>query len=202
MLLGVCHARNICIDNDTFKNPLTLRVDDDVILDVDYLEKLCNVIAKGYDIASGVTPLVVQPEFVRDPARLNGIVNALEWNAEGEVTKFGDDCGMCYNIEKSVILPADHFRSCALYKTEITDKGVRYESNLSPVGFREETFFSLRARYLGYKIGVDLSAHAWHFMTPSGGCRYPNYADLVKQDNELFMKWSKAMFKEKGGAPK
>ncbi|MFA5132992.1 MAG: glycosyltransferase [Candidatus Paceibacterota bacterium] len=212
MLLGVCHARNICIDNDTFKNKLTLRVDDDVILDTDYIEKLYNVLASDYDIASGVTPLVSQPEFIREPKRLNGIVNKIEYDKEGNIVRLDDDCGMCYDGYVNqpdadgdcllpfdmVVLPADHFRSCALYKTEITDKGIRYESNLSPVGFREESFFSLRARYLGCNIGVDLSAKAWHFMTPSGGCRYPNYQELVMQDNELFMKWSKAMFKEKG----
>lgn len=218
MLKGVCHARNICIDNDHFENPLTMRVDDDVVLDSDYIEKLVDVINQGYDLASGVTPLMVQPEFVRDPARLNGVVNVLEWDDEGEITKYGDDCGMCYDESAyvkrelangfshepvtAVPFPAHHFRSCALYKSEIHDKDIRYECNLSPVGFREESFFSLRIRYKGYKIGVDLTAKAWHFQTPSGGCRYDNYSQLVAQDNASFEKWAKKMFKAHGGAPK
>ena len=99
---------------------------------------------------------------------------------------------MCYDIKDDYyILPAHHFRSCALYKSEIHDKGFRYETNLSPVGFREESFFSIRIRYMGYTIAVDLTAHAWHFMTPSGGCRYPNYKELLIQDDESFNKWAK-----------
>ena len=219
MRLGVCHARNICIDQDHFNNPLALRLDDDVVPDIDYIEKLVDVIDKGYDIASGVTPLMSKPEFVRDLSNgFDGIVNRIDVDNEGNITKFCDDCGYSYDIKfkdiiqggyklplKAVlnsVFPAHCFRSCALYKTKITKDGLRYETSLSPVSFREESFFSLRARWEGYKIGVDLSAKVWHFITPSGGCRYPNYQELVRQDDESFRKWLKKMIKSKGGMPK
>lgn len=199
---GVCNARNLCIENDPFNNEYICRLDDDVVIDPDYLEKLVNVIKSGYDIASGITPLMNQAELVRDMERLKGKVNGLDFNDVGDITYYGDDCGMSYDTdEKYCIAPADHFRSCAMYKSEIHDH-FKYETNLSPVGFREESFFSLRARWLGYKIGVDLSAKAWHFVTPSGGCRFDNYPDLVRQDNETFVKWAKRMFKKNGGSPK
>lgn len=202
MRSGVCNARNICIDNDYFNNPLILRVDDDVVLDHDYIEKLYNVLGQGYDLASGVTPSMQSPIFTRDPIRLNGIINIIEWDKDGNIIKFGDDCGMCYQTNDSYVLNAHHFRSCALYKSKYHKENIRYENNLSNIGFREESFFSLRLRYAGCKIGVDLSARAWHFQSPSGGCRFPNYSELVRQDDEVFKKWSKKMFKKNGGAPK
>ena len=197
---GVCHARNLCIENDIFDNEYTLRVDDDVVLDVDYIEKLLDVIKAGYDIASGVTPLMNSPELVRDATRLNGTVNKIVWDEKGNIIHYADDCGRSYYTPATEILPTDHFRSCALYKSEL-HQHFKYETNLSPVGFREESFFSLRARWLGYKIAVDLTAKAWHFVTPSGGCRYSNYAELVRQDDETFKKWAQKMFIKNGGAP-
>ena len=63
MSYGVCFARNMCIDQDTFKNYFTCRLDDDCIIEQDYLERLIYVIHCGYDLASGVIPLVMTPLF-------------------------------------------------------------------------------------------------------------------------------------------
>lgn len=198
---GVCHARNICIDNNPFKNPLILRVDDDVILDSDYIEKLHKLIIDGYDIASGVTPLMAHPEHIREVSALGrDPINKITFDSEGNIVGFADDCGISYSGDY-LIREAEQFRSCALYKAEIHDY-FRYPTHISPVGFREEAWMSLQARWKGAKIGVDLSAKAWHFVTPSGGCRYPNYAELVVQDESTFRKWAKRMFEKNGGAPK
>jgi len=191
---GVCRARNTCIKEDVFKNPFICRLDDDVIIERDYLTSLMLVIKEhGYDMASGVTPLMSQPKIEREASRLGDTINKIKFDDDGNITEFGDDCGMCYMTEKNYVFPADHFRSCALYKSEIHDK-IMYETNLSPVGFREESFFSLRMKIEGYKIGVDIAAKAWHFVTPSGGCRYPNYQELVKQDDETFRRWAKRLY--------
>ena len=75
---------------------------------------------------------------------------------------------------------------------------MKYEKGLSPVGFREESFFGLRAVWEGYKLGVHTGAKAYHFQCPSGGCRYPNYNELVAQDDALFKKWFKNMYVKRG----
>lgn len=146
-----------------------LRVDDDVILESDYLERLFKVLEKGYDLASGVTASMFSPTFKRNPKFLNGIANRVILDDKGNYIFNGDDCGMEY-IE-SVIVPAHHFRSCALYKSKIHDKVNYLPTKLSAHGFREEQIFSYKLLMAGFKIGVDTKAMAWHQITPSGGER-------------------------------
>lgn len=191
--MGVCFARNKCIEIDYFDNPYNCRLDDDVILDPDYLEKLLKVISKGYDIASGVTPMIGQSDVIL-PVEVDKL-NVKKFNKQGDIIKYGDDCG--YQYSESKILPADEFRSCALMKKKVTDI-ISYPNNLSPTGFREEAFFSLSAKWKGFKIGVHTQAIVWHFATPSGGVRSEDYQQRVNSDNTYFFKWAKKMYKEHG----
>jgi len=185
---GVCFARQNCIDKDYFGNKFIARIDDDVLLDSDYLEKLMTVIDAGYDIASGVTPHIGYPEVIRSITKVEPIINEKIINADGELIKNGDDCGLCYDEEK--ILPTHEFRSCALFKKEVLDK-IRYPDNLSMVGFREEGHLCLKAQIEGFKIGVHTGAKALHFQTPSGGVRDPQYGQKVQNDDKYFKKWVK-----------
>ena len=190
---GVCDARNKCIEFDFFKNPLILRCDDDVILEPKYIEKLLKGINKGYDLMSGVVPSFQMPEWIRETKKLGKIINEHTFDSEGNIISRKDECAFCYDAEK--LIPTHHFRTMALYKKH---KDLKYPTHLSPVGFREEGFFSFKAILLGYKLGVNTGARAYHLQTPSGGCRYPNYALLVQQDDEEYQKWIKNKFKEHG----
>jgi len=195
---GACHARNYLnkLQLEQGTAPLSMRLDDDVIPDVDYIEKLVKVIEQGYDIASGVTPLIAHPFFVRDNVFLNNEINKVRINEQGDILEFGDDCGYCYINEQ--VLPAGHFRSCALYKSEINK--IKYPDNLSQYGFREESFFSLKCRMQGYKIGVNTSAKVLHFQTPSGGGRNPNqqqFAQNCQSDDLIFRDWVKKQYLSK-----
>ena len=192
---GVCAMRNLCVKEDEYGNAFTCRLDDDVFLEGDYLERLMKVIESGYDLASGVTPTVGQPVPKRETKFVKPIINRLEWDDKGEIVNIGDDCG--YRYLEDEIIPTHHLRSCFLYKSEI-NKFVSYETNLSPVGFREEAFFSLRCAWLGYTLAVDTQATAWHLQCPSGGCRYPDYPQKVQQDNQTFLNWFKKMVVSKG----
>jgi len=194
--LGVCHARNMIISLDYFDNPLSLRLDDDVIIESDYLTKLSHVISKGYDIASGVTPLIGRPTIKRHISHVMPIINRKKFDKFGNIISYGDDCGHKY-IENKII-PANEFRSCALMKKVVVDK-IGYENNLSPTGFREEAFFSLRAQWQHkFKIGVHTTAMAYHFASPAGGCRSGDYGQRVQSDNSYFYKWVKKMYKKFG----
>ncbi len=192
---GVCFARNKLIKEDKFRNEYTLRCDDDVILEPQYLEKLFKVIDQGYDMASGVVPHIAFPEIKRQNKFVGPIINRLDLDEQGNIIKYGDDCGYCYLEEE--IIPAPQFRTNCLYKSEINKK-ICYEKNLSQTGFREEAFFSLRAILLGYKMAVHTNCKCYHFSTPSGGVRCPNYADNVKLDHETFCKWLKEKVEKHG----
>ena len=183
---GVSKARQRLVDESLKKDYKYLcRVDDDVYLEPDFIERLIKVIQSGYDLASGVTPPMQAPTFIRNPKYVGDIINRVVIDNEGNYVFNGDDCGMCYT--DSVILPAHHFRSSALYKSEIHKKVNYLPTKLSKHGFREEQIFSYKCLIEGYKIGVDTGAIAWHQMTPSGGERFPDQVDLV-QFNEVILK--------------
>jgi len=194
--LGVCNARNKLIEEDYFDDcNLKLRVDDDVILEQDYIYKLLMVIDAGYDIASGVTPNANQPIMERDVKHVKPIINKKLVDEKGELITYGDDCGYGYMTED--IIPAHEFRSNAIMKREVVEK-IRYPSNLSPVGFREEGFFSTLALIEGFKIGVNTKAIAYHLRTPFGGCRFPDYTEKVISDDAYYKKWLKEKIEKKG----
>lgn len=186
---GVSRARQEIVDWAMKKDyNYFLRVDDDVILESDYIARLEKVFFEGdYDIASGVTVVMQQPTFKREIKYLKGVINRIILDKDGNHIFNGDDCGMEYT--ESVILPAHHFRSCALIKREVHEKVKYYPTCLSMHGFREEQIFSYRAQMAGCKIGVDTGAVNYHQMTPSGGER-PTI-NMSGFNQEQFLKWTK-----------
>lgn len=184
---GVSKARQKIVDNvKKFDYEYYLRVDDDCILEPDYIERLFKVIEQGYDMATGVT-VPFGPTFKRDPKHLKGVVNRIILDEEGNFLFNGDDCGMPYT--NSLILPAHHFRSCALYKAKIHEKVNYTPTKLSLNGYREEEVFSLKMLMEGFKIGCDTLATNYHLMTPSGGERNTmNMAPFNQQMLNEFVK--------------
>jgi len=194
---GVCAARQKLNDYilKHSKNPYIARLDDDVILDPDYLLNLRDVLDEGYDIASGITPVLGSPEFKRETKFVMPIINKHSFDSEGNLIEQRDDCGYSY-LEEGII-PTHQFRSCAMFKREIVEK-IKYEDNLTFVGFREEGFYSFRSILAGYKIGVDVQAKAFHFVAPSGGTRSNEYNQNVQLDDDTFRRWCKKQFEKHG----
>jgi len=192
---GCCSARNKCIEEDDFGNALTLRMDDDILPNANYIEKLMDGIDAGYDMMTGTIPQFNVPEIKREIKFVGDIINRHEFDKEGNLILQTDDCGYCY-IE-DVIMPTHQFRTNALYKSEINSK-VKYPSNLTTVAFREEGFFSFGAMIEGYKLGVNTGAVCYHLSCPSGGNRRQDYAQCVQLDDETFKKWCKAKFYKHG----
>jgi glycosyltransferase involved in cell wall biosynthesis len=191
---GISSARQALVDY-TMKNSengYICRLDDDTILESDYLQKLMDVINTGYDLASGVTPPFGNPGWVRSVKQVSPVINQVVLDEDGGFIINCDDCG--YQYAESVILPTHHFRSCALYKKDI-HKVVSYEHTLTPCGFREEEFLSFRMILAGYKLGVHTQAIAWHLQAPSGGDRRQEYAQMSQENqrqlNVLVKQWVK-----------
>ena len=140
-----------------------------MILESDYLQKLVEVISAGYDLASGLTPHMALPESFRENKFVRPVINRVVLDNDGKFLVNCDDCGHTYEIGE--VLPAHHFRSCALYKKSIHDSGVEYEDNLASHSFREEQFLSFRMIKAGFKLGVHTGAKVFHLAAPSGGER-------------------------------
>ena len=195
--VGNCKAREQLrqVQKEKGIGEFVCRLDDDVILEKSYLQKMLDVIHSGFDLASGVTPSFGMPEFIREVKYVKPIINYHEFDKEGNLIKFNDDCGMEY--DEGIILPTHQFRSCALMKAEVSHE-IAYEDNLSFVAFREEGFYSFRAILAGYKLGVHTGAKAYHLQCPSGGTRLQNYMQCVQLDDETFKKFAKKQYKKRG----
>lgn len=192
---SICSARNrLCEEQIKIgTGEYSMRLDDDVIPEQDYIEKLVKVIEKGYDLASGVTPQLGVPFFERETKFVKPVINNIKINTDGDITYFGDDCGWCYLKEE--IIPTAHFRSCALYKSEINK--IKYPDNLSKYGFREESFLSIKLLMEGYKMAVNTKAIVLHLQTPSGGGKsYPNMNEIIMRDDLAFKQWVKKKYLE------
>lgn len=194
--LGVSKNRQKLVDISMKDNvcEYICRVDDDVILEKDFLERLIKVINEGYDLASGVTPPMVAPTFKREV--IPEIINYTELDDNGNITYSGDSCGMLYFDDGIRLAP--HFRSSALYKKEIHEKVNYTPTRLTKHGFREENIFSWKFIISGFKIGVDVQAIAWHQMTMSGGERFQDSNELIQQNQKIFEEETKEMFKKHG----
>ena len=187
---GVCRARQRMIDEDPWpENEFVLRLDDDVVLEPDYIERLVKCMGDGVGITSGVTPNFSGPDFRRETRFASPVINKIVLDAEGNVRDYHDDCGFLY--VESTVLPAHQFRSNALMRRKMFGEDVSYPIGYSPVGFREELVISVKALLAGWEIRVDTGAVAWHAPCPSGGCRWPNYSELVVRDHELCLAWVK-----------
>ena len=195
---GVCYARQRAIETDPWpQNELIVRLDDDVILTPMYLEKLYDGIMHGYDLMSGLTIHCANPDIMREVRFVQPIMNKIMMSPEGDLLSLGDDCAHTYGVEQ--IIPIHHFRSCAMYKRALhTVHGAHYKLGLTNVGFREETFISIRAILAGYKLGVHTGAINHHLQTPSGGCRFQDYNKLCASDDAKFREWLKAKVVEHG----
>lgn len=193
--LGVSKNRQKLVDwvMSEKRYNLMARVDDDVILDPNYFEKLLKVLDKGYDLATGVTPFMGQAQFKRQSKFIKPIGNKVILNNNGEFLFNGDDFGILYYDED--IIPIHHFRSCALYKSSIHEK-VSYDSRLTKHGFREEQILSFKMIVNGFKMAVNTGAIAWHLLTPSGGERFAESNEMVKTNEEVLIDFTKDLYKE------
>ena len=194
---GVTRLRRIMVERilSMTDADLILRLDDDNVLEPDFIERLIKVIDSGYDIASCVVPHLGLPFIKRDTKFVKPFISDVKLNDKGEIIYFGDDCGMEY-LQKEII-PSPNFRSMALIKREVHEK-IKYEDNLGYCSFREEQFFSFKALIEGFSIAVDTGAVAYHLATPSGGERTQEYQNGIQSNHVLLSKLTQKIFKEKG----
>ena len=174
---------------------LFCRVDDDSILDPEYLQRLVETIDAGFDIASGVVPPFAQPVLARSHLLVQPLINAVMLDNEGNFIFNGDDCGYLYT--NNVVLPAHHFRSCAMIKRKVHEK-VSYPGHLTFSGFREEELFSFDAIVNGFTIGVNTGAIAWHLNTPSGGDRREGKEQMNQINEECLLRHTRQLYKKHG----
>lgn len=196
--LGAARSRQKLVDYTLLhgRGDSICRLDDDVILESSFLSDLVLGFKAGYDIVSGVTPVMARPDTPRENRFVRPIINRVVLSDDGSFLFNGDDCGHTFSQDE--ILPAHHFRSNALIKNEVHEK-VSYEDTLCRHSFREEQFFSFRAILAGFKIGVNTGAKCYHFTAPSGGERsHEGIKEQSLLNQKLLNRFVKRKVKEEG----
>jgi GT2 family glycosyltransferase len=183
--LGVCEARNYAIEKDEFKNPLICRIDDDSIVNPDYLERLYGLINSNDKIGAvgGIVPLYGMQEIFRPLDKVKPIFNRVEM-VDGE-PRFADDGWYSY---EPAVLKSHHLRSSFMFRRDVAIKIGMFCRDYGVIGFREETDFCLKMLMEGYELWTNTGAIAWHMQCHSGGCRRADYMQQVQIGNELFTK--------------
>lgn len=185
---GVGRARNIAIENDDL-NKLCVRIDDDSILENDFLERLIKTyeekVSQGIKVGGVgcVVPILVDIGHMIN--KVPSVLNKVEFGEN--MFLLGDDCGSAY-MEKKVV-PAHHLRSSFLFDKEASILVGNHPEHLGLTGFREETVFCLNMLMKGYKFYVDTGAVCWHQMASAGGVRTDDYVEQVNKCNDWFNSW-------------
>ena len=172
--------RNIALDNDD--NEFGCRIDDDGILEPDYLELLLSVFQKEENAGcvGGIVPYLFYEKLYKPLPK--------DFNIISEFFDTKDDSVWFYNVPRETYVKADHIRSTMMYRNEVA-KGIRHPEGFGMTGFREETVFSyafIKNRKLqNYYVP---NAVCWHVVAPKGGGREGQDMEQIKWENDLKMK--------------
>ncbi len=182
---GPQFAHNILLSAS--HHELILRMDDDILPEPDFIEKLYSSIDgtdKNIAACAGVYP------------------DARESNNEKCYMPATDDLELAGTDEfqtiqqkylhakpKSVEVKALY--STFLYKRSSLLAIGGFPIIYSPIGNSEETDTTYRLFKRGYKLVVDQSAIAWHFYVPSGGIKINDDSTRNKWFNSDVVKWEK-----------
>jgi len=197
--LGVCQARNRALFEDKWEVDKIVRIDDDSILEPDYLQRLHDL-SRGNNIGGvgGVVPQWAAPPAYRNPDVLKGIFNQVKFN-KGKL-EMSDDGG--YQYTPNTILPSHHLRSSFMFNRKAALEVKGFSTEYGTVGFREETDFCLKLLMKGYRLLTDTGAIAWHNTCQSGGVRSPDYIDQVQRADKRFHKKFEYLWEKKKFTPK
>ena len=181
--------RNMVVDGDPFAaypykkdqnrtNEIGVRVDDDSVLEANFLEILAHGFTNNYlgvgdivGIVGGICPYFFQPvTHAPLPAKFNQVNSKFDWT---------DHCVYFFRMldEKgndrhwtTTFYESGHIRSNYAYRIDLA-KNIKWPEYTGHTGFTEETTFCVKAWMLGYKVLINPNAIAWHLAYPSGGGR-------------------------------
>jgi len=196
----VAHDRTLRMahENPGYRYKLICRIDDDIYIRPDYLEKLFSAFLEDKDAevaaVSGVYP---------DPGR----PLAQQIAPQG----FEKDLNYAGKIDHNVPWPyvclyppgtrprlVEHLYSSFMFRVELGVAVGGYCRLFSQIGHREESDFSHRFSLAGYKLLIHPEAIGFHFQAPGGGIRSGDIVDrakLAESDHRIYSrrlaKWKK-----------
>ncbi len=159
------------------RHDLILRLDDDVLLENDYIEKLYRVMqdkSKQAAACGGVYPVPNQNQTDKYYMTEKDLKQAKQNKFESLKQRF---LHREPKVEEVICL-----YSCWFYRRQAVINAGGFPTDISPLGEKEDTDTTFRLYCRGYKLFLHLGAVGWHFMTPSGGIR-------TEQEDEKRRQW-------------
>ena len=173
--LGLAANHQHVLENAT--TDFVLRLDDDHLLEPRTVETLMRVMTEDEKVGA-VAPLVHHP----------GNVYPLPSDVKGTVEDVFRGINMQWYQFNSGPRETEHLYSCYLYRVEAARKAGGYPK-LSPVSFREDTWFSMKIARAGYKLVVTPFTKVHHLQQQSGGIRTFSDGSLWAQDDAKWREW-------------
>lgn len=190
----IAHQRTLQVaidDNKKFKGKYKLicRVDDDIYLQPDYLEKLFNEYLADTKCELGAVSGVYL-----DPKRPD--------SEQMAPNNFKDDVNYAGLIDHNVPWPyvcrypagtkpriVEHLYSSFLYRVEVAEAIGGYCKLFSQIGHREESDFSYRFWLAGFTLKIHPEAIGYHFSAPNSGIRSLDINEknaLAETDHKIY----------------
>lgn len=184
---------------DNAKTELILRLDDDVVLQPNFIEELVNaykeLTSKGKNVAA-IGPIYLNPHEELRKQVLPQNMTKEEIENYGKVVWDGRNLFLTGWIQinmhpRNELVKVEHLNSGFMYRKSVGKQIGGLRKDLSIVGHREESDFSWRMHKAGYELFVCPTAIAYHFHPMIGGIRETMGKAIEKEnwdrDETLFL---------------
>lgn len=180
----MAHQRTLqmIIDDKKKSNyKLICRIDDDIYVQPDYLEKLFYPFTKDTKCEIGAIGGVYLDPKRPDKDQLAPSNFKTNIDYAGKLDHNVPWPYVCRYPNDTKLRQVEHLYSSFLYRTEVAEAIGGYCKLFSQIGHREESDFSCRFWFAGYKLFIQPDAIGYHFCAPASGIRSMD----IKEKNEL-----------------
>ncbi len=178
-------------DDPNVKYKLVCRIDDDIYVRPDFLEKLFDVYLKDTkaEIAA-VSGVYLNPK--RSEAEQTAPPNfESDINYAGKIDHNVPWPYICVYPKGTGLRAVEHLYSSFMYRLEAAVAIGGYCKRFSQIGHREESDFSYRFTLAGWKQYIHPEAIGFHFSAPGGGIRANNINNrqqLAESDHKIYQR--------------
>jgi len=178
-------------DDPNYRYKLICRIDDDIYVKPDYLEKLFEVYLNDPN-----AEIAAVSGIYLDPKRSNAEQMApanyeTDINYAGKIDHNVPWPYICAYPDGTQPRLVEHLYSSFLFRVEAAVAIGGYCKRFSQIGHREESDFSYRFTLAGWKQLIQPSAVGFHFSAPGGGIRANNITNrqqLAESDHKIYQR--------------
>jgi GT2 family glycosyltransferase len=187
----IAHDRTLQMakDDPNHKYKLICRIDDDIYVKPDYLEKLFQAFLEDKEGEVGAVAGVYLDPKRPDKEQVAPAGWETDIHYAGKIEPNEMWPYVCLYPEGTKRRPVEHLYSSFMFRAEAAVAIGGYCKRYSQIGHREESDFSYRFHLAGWKMLIEPKAVGFHFYAPSGGIRANGIADkqaLAEGDHRIY----------------